>query len=332
MPRREPLPKVLRRRRAVGAQVAAADLTQAFLLVHFFPALDPLVRTGERDLASLRRPLTEDGAAEEREPRQQTPSCLRSHALHDFGGEFFAQETAAVERFQHCGAYLLDVIASERRVQFAFRIDPGFQFFRFGRRHCAAGRVPERQLHARMEVERSAQRPRLHELATFPEGFADILLRDPFEARGELKLGRRLNLRVHAAEVVDDFEQTVGAGPRRQEAALETARANLSHVGNGLEEPFAVDELAAGKPGKRAALEYLDVRRRGVVFDMLFPVLHEPGADVVAGVHARDAFSVEQDRVVRHQPPAAAYATLHWQPVPPVLPRAERVALGRASS
>src|SRR5207244_10450998 len=63
LPRREPFAEILRRRRAIRAQVPAADLAQCFLLVHFFPLFDPLIRTGERDLASLRRPLTEIGTA-----------------------------------------------------------------------------------------------------------------------------------------------------------------------------------------------------------------------------------------------------------------------------
>src|SRR5207253_9143604 len=66
VPRREPLAEILRRRRAVRAQVPAADLAQCFLLVHFLPLLDPLIRAGEGDLVSLRRPLTEVDPAEER--------------------------------------------------------------------------------------------------------------------------------------------------------------------------------------------------------------------------------------------------------------------------
>jgi hypothetical protein len=37
-----------------------------------------------------------------------------------------------------------------------------------------------------MEVERSAQRPGLHEVAAVPERSADILLRDSVHAHGEL--------------------------------------------------------------------------------------------------------------------------------------------------
>ena len=73
-----------------------------------------------------------------------------------------------------------------------------------------------------MEVECPAQAPRLDELTALPEGVADILLRDPVDAPGELQLRRRLNLRMHPTDVVNDFEQTVGARPHSQEATRET--------------------------------------------------------------------------------------------------------------
>src|SRR5207253_53661 len=132
VPRREPLPEIVRRCGTVRPQVTAADLAQAFLLVHLLPALDPLIRTGERDLASLRRSLTELGA-EEHEAREQAPLSLRSDASGDLGGQLFAQQTTAVERVQDRGVYLLHVSAAERRMQFAFRIDPGLQLVRLVR-------------------------------------------------------------------------------------------------------------------------------------------------------------------------------------------------------
>jgi hypothetical protein len=109
-------PKILRPSGAVRPQIAAADLAQGFLLLHFFPSNEPLIRTRERDLASLGRPLTEIGIAEEREAGEQTASCLRTDALYDLCGQFLAQQAAAVEHGQHRGTYLLDVIVSERRV------------------------------------------------------------------------------------------------------------------------------------------------------------------------------------------------------------------------
>ena len=120
----------------------------------------------------------------------------------------------------------------ERRVQFAFRIDPGSHLV-LGRRNSSCRRVPERQLTGWMKVEGPAQRPRLHELPALPESVPDVLLRDPTDARCELQLRRRLNLRVHATDIVNDFEQTVGAGSHRQEAARKTTRANLVPGGQG---------------------------------------------------------------------------------------------------
>src|SRR5207244_9954066 len=57
--RREPLPKVTRPRRAVGAQVAPADLEQRRSLPPLGPAVDPLVRSREGDLRALRETLAE---------------------------------------------------------------------------------------------------------------------------------------------------------------------------------------------------------------------------------------------------------------------------------
>jgi hypothetical protein len=85
-----------------------------------------------------------------------------------------------------------------------------------------------------MEMESPAQRPRPHELPPLPEGVPHVLLRDPVDARSKLQLRRSLNLRVHAAEVVNDLEQTAGAGPRRQERARKPTRANLVPAGQGL--------------------------------------------------------------------------------------------------
>jgi len=62
-----------------------------------------------------------------------------------------------------------------------------------------------------MEVEGSAQRPRFHERSALPERLADVLPRDPFDARGELQLRRRLNLCVDSAGFVQDLEEPVRA-------------------------------------------------------------------------------------------------------------------------
>jgi hypothetical protein len=56
-----------------------------------------------------------------------------------------------------------------------------------------------------MEMKRPAQRPRLHELPAVPERVANVLLRHPLDASGELQLGRRLNLRVDATCLVHDL-------------------------------------------------------------------------------------------------------------------------------
>jgi hypothetical protein len=74
--------------------------------------------------------------------------------------------------------------------------------------------MPEGQLIRRMQVERSAQRPGFHEQPSLPEGLPNVALGDPVDTRGELKLGRRLHLSVHAAEVVCDIDKSSGGRPR----------------------------------------------------------------------------------------------------------------------
>jgi hypothetical protein len=65
---------------------------------------------------------------------------------------------------------------------------------------------------------------------------------------------------VHTAEVVNDFDQTVRARSRRQEAARKAPPTNRV-PGNvlQLEKPLAVDEPAATEPGERTALENLEM-------------------------------------------------------------------------
>jgi hypothetical protein len=70
--------------------------------------------------------------------------------------------------------------------------------------------MPEAQLGGRMQMERSAQGPRFDEQAAFPEGLPDIRLADPVEPRGELELCGSLNLRVNAADVADDVDESIG--------------------------------------------------------------------------------------------------------------------------
>src|SRR5262249_60654104 len=84
------------------------------------------------------------------------------------------------------------------------------------------------------------------------------------------------------------------------------ARAGARAPASRSEKLQTVDELAARDPPEPAALDDLDVCRRRAVLDMLAAVLREPGAHVVLRVEARDAFSVDEESVLRHQPPAVA--------------------------
>lgn len=208
--RREPLAEVTRPRRAVRAHVAPADLEQRTSLLDLLPAVDPLIRAHEGDLGALRRPLAEL-VEEERKAREQTLPYVVADSLHDLLGELVPPETAAVERIQNCCAGRLRIVGSQRGMQNALRVAPGFQPLGLIRRRTdgAPGGVPERQFVRRMKVERSTQRPRLDERPLRPERLPDIRLRDAVEACAELKLRGRLNLRVHPAEPANDVDETL---------------------------------------------------------------------------------------------------------------------------
>jgi len=53
------------------------------------------------------------------------------------------------------------------------------------------------------------------------------LLGDAFNARGELQLGRSLNLSVHAPDSLNDVDEPIGAGALAEEAANEPPGTDL---------------------------------------------------------------------------------------------------------
>jgi hypothetical protein len=109
-----------------------------------------------------------------------------------------------------------------------------------------------------MEMEGPAQRPRFHELPTLPERVTDVLLRDPIDPRGELQLGRRLNLRVDSTGFVRNLDEPVRAGAFGERAAGKAPRTNVVPANAlQLEELLPADELAASEPGECAALQDL---------------------------------------------------------------------------
>ena len=111
-----------------------------------------------------------------------------------------------------------------------------------------------------MQVESSAQSPRLHELSALPERVTYVLLRDPFDPSCERKLGRCHHLRMNACGLVDDVEKLLSTCPLGERATRKAPRTNLI-PGDALQlaEPLPVDELAAREPRKRAAFENLEM-------------------------------------------------------------------------
>src|SRR5262249_57805910 len=95
---------------------------------------------------------------------------------------------------------------------------------------------------------------------------------------------------------------------RRRPPPARCARAGARAPASRSEKSQAVDELAAAEPRQPATLDDLDVSGRRVVLDVLLAVLQEPVADIVFGVELRNALAVDEERVPRHQRPAAAYA------------------------
>jgi len=162
----------------------------------------------------LRRSLTEL-AEEEGETRAQPLLVLRADTRCDFTGELLAEQAPAVERIPDRGANRLPLVTADFGVEDAGRVSPGGQLTR---RACDSppGRTPQRQLNGRVQMERSAQRPGLHEQPAFPEGLPYAGLGDPVHTEGELKLCGRLHLGVHAAEVVCDIDEPSGGRPRRE--------------------------------------------------------------------------------------------------------------------
>jgi hypothetical protein len=76
-------------------------------------------------------------------------------------------------------------------------------------------------------VQRAAQAPGSHQLAPFPEGVADVVRPDALDPRPELELGRRLDLRVHPADVGNDVDQVGRGRAPAQALALEAPRAHF---------------------------------------------------------------------------------------------------------
>jgi len=80
---------------------------------------------------------------------------FRTDQLGDLCCQLLAQETAGAERVEHRRADLVDVVAPERRMRCAVRIDPLAQLARLGRRDGSHRGEPKRQLLRRMEMKRA---------------------------------------------------------------------------------------------------------------------------------------------------------------------------------
>ena len=213
--------------RPVRAQETPADLSQRLrLVVEPSPAVDPLVGSHEGDPRALRRSLAQL-AEEEGEARAQALSRRGAHALHDFLRELLAQQAAAVQHLPDRGANRLDLLGFERRVNRARGIAPGRQppIARAG--DGAPGRVPERELLRRMEVERSADRPGLDERALLPQRRSDIGLLDSLDPGCKLQLGRCLHLCVDAAHRTHDLDEPIAARAIAERRARQTPRPYL---------------------------------------------------------------------------------------------------------
>jgi hypothetical protein len=172
------------------------------------------------------------------EPRPQPLPNSTSDTPHDVVGELVAQEAPTVQRLPDRRSNLLDLVGPDCRVEHAGGIAPGREAPLGRARDRAPRREPERQLVGGVEVEPSANRPRLDERASLPQRRADVGLND-VDAGGKLELGRCLDLRMHAAQAADDLDEPVAACTLAQRRTRQTARAYLIpsdvHAGGSLQ-------------------------------------------------------------------------------------------------
>src|SRR5262249_51031453 len=154
---REPLAEVARPRRAVGPQVAAADLCECAVRIDVVPAVDPLVRPDEGHLDSAWRPLAEL-SEEEGEARPEPLLVPSAYASQDFVGKLLPEQAPTVECLPDRTANRLHLVPADLRMEDAGRVSPGGQL---GRRSGGgpASCVPESKLVGRMQMKRSAKRP-----------------------------------------------------------------------------------------------------------------------------------------------------------------------------
>src|SRR4051794_501217 len=145
-------------------------------------------------------------------------------AADDFVRELLAQQRLGAEHFPRRLLQLQQLVDADGGMHNAVRVRPRRELLR-STANCALRREPERQLVSRVEMERAAQGPRLDERALTPQRVANVLLREPVDARRQLQLGGRLHLRVDSANLSRDVGQRRGAQGER--AARESSRANL---------------------------------------------------------------------------------------------------------
>ena len=137
-----------------------------------------------------------------------------AHSRRDRVRQLLSQQPATPQRLADRGNDLVDVLDLVRDVV-------GVTDDRSPRRG------PQGELVGGMDVERAAQRPRLHELTPLPERVAHVGLRDPVDASRELELGGAHHLRVDAADVTDDLDEPVRGRSLVEVASREPSRANL---------------------------------------------------------------------------------------------------------
>lgn len=78
-----------------------------------------------------------------------------------------------------------------------------------------------------MDVKRSSHGPGLDQRALLVQRGSDIGPHEAVEPGRELQLGRRLHLRLHAAQCAGDLDEPVAAGALAQRRTLQAPCANL---------------------------------------------------------------------------------------------------------
>jgi hypothetical protein len=211
----------------VRTQVAARDIELGLGGVDRGLCAQPAIRPGEAHLLPVAggedQHAADRGGLQHRPPRlgQLLGQVGRLGLPRDGRAQFLAGQRIAVERLRHGVDQAFELVGLDPG-----RLRPG----RLGEADVVGAErgLPERVLVGGQQVQRPAHRPRLDERPVLPQRGGDVAGVEPVDARVQRQLGRRHDLRVHAAQLAGHVEhrrdhralvQPVAAGTPRGDVA-----------------------------------------------------------------------------------------------------------------